>query len=389
LEAQRLEQRTNFDIEMMVELGYCSGIENYSRFFADRAPGETPYTLQDFFPDNSLTILDESHVTLPQIQGMYNGDRARKETLVEHGFRLPSALDNRPLKYDEFFKAQKQIIFTSATPSHRELELTKGVVVEQIIRPTGLLDPEVDIRETRGQIDDLVGEIRYRAKRRERVLVTTLTKRMAEDLTEYLTGLNIQVRYLHSDIATLERVQILRDLRLGEFDVLVGINLLREGLDLPEVSLVAVLDADKEGFLRSKTSLLQVAGRAARNIEGLVILYGDKITAAMQYLVDTTKQRRKVQAEFNKKHAITPKTIYKSVDEILISTAVADSMRHVNEVYVPRYDKDHLPETEKQMILIELRKAMLESAEKLEFEKAAKIRDEIDEFEKDLGITVS
>ena len=389
LEAQRLEQRTNFDIEMMVELGYCSGIENYSRFFADRAPGDTPYTLQDFFPDNSLTILDESHVTLPQIQGMYNGDRARKETLVEHGFRLPSALDNRPLKYDEFFKAQKQIIFTSATPSHRELELTKGVVVEQIIRPTGLLDPEVDIRETRGQIDDLVGEIRYRAKRRERVLVTTLTKRMAEDLTEYLTGLNIQVRYLHSDIATLERVQILRDLRLGEFDVLVGINLLREGLDLPEVSLVAVLDADKEGFLRSKTSLLQVAGRAARNIEGLVILYGDKITAAMQYLVDTTKQRRKVQAEFNKKHAITPKTIYKSVDEILISTAVADSIRHVDEVYVPRYDKDHLPETEKQMILIELRKAMLESAEKLEFEKAAKIRDEIDEFEKDLGIAVS
>ena len=292
LEAQRLEQRTNFDMEMMIELGYCSGIENYSRFFADRAPGETPYTLQDFFPDNSLTILDESHVTLPQIQGMYNGDRARKETLVEHGFRLPSALDNRPLKYDEFFKAQKQIIFTSATPSHREMELTQGVVVEQVIRPTGLLDPEVDIRETRGQIDDLVGEIRYRAKRKERVLVTTLTKRMAEDLTEYLTGLNIQVRYLHSDIATLERVQILRELRIGEFDVLVGINLLREGLDLPEVSLVAVLDADKQGFLRSKSALLQVAGRAARNIEGFVILYGDKITDAMQNLVDTTNQRR-------------------------------------------------------------------------------------------------
>jgi len=388
LEAQRLEQRTNFDMEMMIELGYCSGIENYSRFFADRAPGETPYTLQDFFPDNSLTILDESHVTLPQIQGMYNGDRARKETLVEHGFRLPSALDNRPLKYDEFFKAQKQIIFTSATPSHREMELTQGVVVEQVIRPTGLLDPEVDIRESRGQIDDLVGEIRYRAKRKERVLVTTLTKRMAEDLTDYLTGLNIQVQYLHSDIATLDRVQILRELRMGKFDVLVGINLLREGLDLPEVSLVAVLDADKEGFLRSKSALLQVAGRASRNIEGFVILYGDKITDAMKNLVDTTKQRRKIQADFNRKHGITPKTIYKSIDDILISTAVADSRQKKEDVYVPGYDKAHLPEADKQMILIELRKAMLESAEHLEFEKAAKIRDEIEEFEKDLGITV-
>ena len=388
LEAQRLEQRTNFDMEMMIELGYCSGIENYSRFFADRAPGETPYTLQDFFPDNSLTILDESHVTLPQIQGMYNGDRARKETLVEHGFRLPSALDNRPLKYDEFFKAQKQIIFTSATPSHRETELTQGVVVEQVIRPTGLLDPEVDIRESRGQIDDLVGEIRYRAKRKERVLVTTLTKRMAEDLTDYLTGLNIQVQYLHSDIATLDRVQILRELRMGEFDVLVGINLLREGLDLPEVSLVAVLDADKEGFLRSKSALLQVAGRASRNIEGFVILYGDKITDAMKNLVDTTKQRRKIQADFNRKHGITPKTIYKSIDDILISTAVADSRQKKEDVYVPGYDKAHLPEADKQMILIELRKAMLESAEHLEFEKAAKIRDEIEEFEKDLRITV-
>jgi excinuclease ABC subunit B len=388
LEAQRLEQRTNFDIEMMFELGYCSGIENYSRYFADRAPGDTPYTLQDFFPKNSLTILDESHVTLPQIQGMYNGDRARKETLVEHGFRLPSALDNRPLKYDEFFKAQKQIIFTSATPSHREMELTKGVVIEQIIRPTGILDPEVDIRESQGQIDDLVGEIRYRAKRNERILVTTLTKRMAEDLTDYLTGLNIRVKYLHSDIVTLDRVQILRELRMGEFDVLVGINLLREGLDLPEVSLVAVLDADKEGFLRSKSSLLQVAGRAARNIGGLVILYGDKTTDAMKYLVVTTYQRRKIQEKFNKDHDITPRTIYKSVDDILISTAVADSRQKKEDVYVPGYDKDLLPEAEKQMILIELRKAMLVSAEKLEFEKAASIRDEIEEFEKDLGITV-
>ena len=388
LEAQRLEQRTNFDIEMMIELGYCSGIENYSRIFANRKPGETPYTLQDFFPENSLTILDESHVTLPQIQGMYNGDRARKETLVEHGFRLPSALDNRPLTYNEFFKAQKQIIFTSATPSERELKLCKGIIIEQIIRPTGLLDPDVDIRETRGQIDDLIGEIRLRVKRKERTLVTTLTKRMAEDLTEYLTGLNIQVRYLHSDIDTLERVQILRELRIGEFDVLVGINLLREGLDLPEVSLVAVLDADKEGFLRSKSSLLQVAGRAARNEQGLVILYGNKLTDAMKNLVDTTDKRRKIQSKFNKKYGIKPKTIHKSVDEIITSTVVADSMTEEDDAYIPGYDTDHLPETEKQMILVELRKAMLETAEKLEFEKAAKIRDEIKKFEKELGVTV-
>ncbi len=388
LEAQRLEQRTNFDIEMMIELGYCSGIENYSRIFANRKPGETPYTLQDFFPENSLTILDESHVTLPQIQGMYNGDRARKETLVEHGFRLPSALDNRPLTYNEFFKAQKQIIFTSATPSERELKLCKGIIIEQIIRPTGLLDPDVDIRETRGQIDDLIGEIRLRVKRKERTLVTTLTKRMAEDLTEYLTGLNIQVRYLHSDIDTLERVQILRELRIGVFDVLVGINLLREGLDLPEVSLVAVLDADKEGFLRSKSSLLQVAGRAARNEQGLVILYGDKLTDAMKNLVYTTDKRRKIQSKFNKKYGIKPKTIHKSVDEIITSTVVADSMTEEDDVYIPGYDTDYLPETEKQMILVELRKAMLEAAEKLEFEKAAKIRDEIKKFEKELGVTV-
>ena len=388
LEAQRLEQRTNFAIDMMMELGYCPGIENYSRIFANRKPGETPYTLQDFFPENSLTILDESHVTLPQIQGMYNGDRARKETLVEHGFRLPSALDNRPLTYNEFFKAQKQIIFTSATPSERELKLCKGIIIEQIIRPTGLLDPDVDIRETRGQIDDLIGEIRLRVKRKERTLVTTLTKRMAEDLTEYLTGLNIQVRYLHSDIDTLERVQILRELRIGVFDVLVGINLLREGLDLPEVSLVAVLDADKEGFLRSKSSLLQVAGRAARNEQGLVILYGDKLTDAMKNLVYTTDKRRKIQSKFNKKYGIKPKTIHKSVDEIITSTVVADSMTEEDDVYIPGYDTDHLPETEKQMILVELRKAMLEAAEKLEFEKAAKIRDEIKKFEKELGVTV-
>ncbi|MAJ18400.1 MAG: excinuclease ABC subunit B [Euryarchaeota archaeon] len=389
LEAQRLEQRTNFDIEMMIELGYCSGIENYSRFFAGRSAGEKPYTLIDFFPEGFITILDESHVTLPQIQGMYNGDRSRKSTLVEHGFRLPSALDNRPLKYDEFHESQNQVIFTSATPSERELELCGGVVVEQVIRPTGLLDPEVDIRASKGQIDDLIGEIRLRAKKSERVLVTTLTKRMAEDLTDYLTSLNIRVRYLHSDIGTLERVQILRELRLGSFDVLVGINLLREGLDLPEVSLVAVLDADKEGFLRSKSSLLQVAGRAARNVSGLVILYGDRYTEAMSHLIDTSKERRMIQDEFNKKNNITPKTIFKSVDKILDSTSVANSLENKEDVFVPIVDKNQLPIEDKEMILEELRKAMLVAAEKLEFEKAARIRDEINEFETDLGLKTS
>jgi len=389
LEAQRLEQRTNFDIEMMIELGYCAGIENYSRFFSGRAPGEKPYTLIDFFPDDFLTILDESHVTLPQIQAMYNGDRARKTTLVEHGFRLPSALDNRPLKYDEFHCAQNQVIFTSATPSQRELEFCKGAIIEQVIRPTGLLDPEVDIRPSIGQIDDLIGEIRYRSSKKERVLITTLTKRSAEDLTEYLTSLSIRVRYLHSEIQTLERVHILRELRIGTFDVLVGINLLREGLDLPEVSLVAVLDADKEGFLRSKSSLLQVAGRAARNESGLVILYGDRKTEAMLHLVDTTKERRTIQKEFNKINNITPKTVYKSVDEILDSTAVADSMKGNDDVLLPVFDKGQITREDKEMILDELRKAMLTAAEDLEFEKAAKIRDEIVEFEKDLGLATA
>ena len=389
LEAQRLEQRTHFDLEMMIELGYCSGIENYSRFFSGRKVGEKPYTLIDFFAENFLTILDESHVTLPQIQAMFNGDRARKETLVEHGFRLPSALDNRPLKYDEFHSAQNQVIFTSATPSERELTLCKGVVIEQVIRPTGLLDPEVDIRETRGQIDDLVGEIRFREKRNERVLVTTLTKRMAEDLTEYFSGLNIRVRYLHSDIDTIERVRILRELRIGEFDVLVGINLLREGLDLPEVSLVAVLDADKEGFLRSKSSLLQVAGRAARNETGLVILYGDKKTEAMKHLLDTSKERRSVQKDFNKRNNIIPKTIFKSIDDIMVSTSVADSTKEYDDDSTPLTDLSDISDKDKEVILDELRKAMLNAAEELKFEKAAKIRDEIIAFEKDLGIAVS
>jgi len=384
LEAQRLEQRTNFDLEMMMEIGYCSGIENYSRYFSGRQEGERPFTLIDFFPENFMTIIDESHVTLPQIQGMYNGDRGRKEVLVEHGFRLPSALDNRPLKIEEFLDLQKQMLFVSATPADRELEMCNGIVVEQVIRPTGLLDPIVDVRETLGQIDDLIGEIRYRSKKNERVLITTITKRMSEDLTEYLRGLNLRVRYLHSDIETLERVQILRDLRLGEFDVLVGINLLREGLDLPEVSLVAVLDADKQGFLRSRSSLMQVAGRAARHEEGEVILYGDKITDAMDYLITETKRRRKVQETFNKNHGITPKSIYKSVDSIMQTTAVADSMsEEANDVKFPRKSMD-FDALDKQMAVEIMRKEMLIAAEKLEFEKAALLRNEIEKMEKEL-----
>ena len=384
LEAQRLEQRTNFDLEMMMEIGYCSGIENYSRYFAGRKEGERPFTLIDFFPDNFLTILDESHVSLPQIKGMYNGDRGRKTVLVEHGFRLPSALDNRPLKINEFMKLQNQIIFASATPADRELELCNGVVVEQVIRPTGLLDPIVDVRGTVGQIDVLIGEIRYRAKLNQRVLVTTITKRMAEDLTEYLRGLNLRVRYLHSDIQTLERVQILRDLRLGEFDVLVGINLLREGLDLPEVSLVVVLDADKQGFLRSKSALMQVAGRAARHERGEVILFGDKVTDAMDYLIKETKRRRKIQETFNKKHGITPKTIYKSVDNIMQTTVVADN--YSEQRYDTKFKRkgSDFDELDKQMAVEIMRQEMLEAAENLEFEKATHLRDEIDKMEKDL-----
>ena len=384
LEAQRLEQRTNFDLEMMMEIGYCSGIENYSRYFAGRKEGERPFTLIDFFPDNFLTILDESHVSLPQIKGMYNGDRGRKTVLVEHGFRLPSALDNRPLKINEFMKLQNQIIFASATPADRELELCNGVVVEQVIRPTGLLDPIVDVRGTVGQIDVLIGEIRYRAKLNQRVLVTTITKRLAEDLTEYLRGLNLRVRYLHSDIQTLERVQILRDLRLGEFDVLVGINLLREGLDLPEVSLVVVLDADKQGFLRSKSALMQVAGRAARHERGEVILFGDKVTDAMDYLIKETKRRRKIQETFNKKHGITPKTIYKSVDNIMQTTVVADN--YSEQRYDTKFKRkgSDFDELDKQMAVEIMRQEMLEAAENLEFEKATHLRDEIDKMEKEL-----
>ena len=315
---------------MMLEVGYCSGIENYSRYFSDREPGDRPYTLIDFFPSDFLTIIDESHVTLPQIKGMYNGDRSRKEVLVEHGFRLPSALDNRPLQINEFLPLQNQIVHVSATPGDKELELCGGEIIEQIIRPTGLLDPKVEVRKTEGQIDDIIGEVRERANKNERTLITTLTKRMSEDLCDYLRGVNLRVRYLHSDIDSLERVKILRDLRLGEFDILVGINLLREGLDLPEVSLVVVLDADKQGFLRSHTSLMQVAGRAARHQDGRVILYADKISDAMKYLISETQRRRKIQGKYNEKKGITPSTISKSIENILSSTSVADSFQYDN-----------------------------------------------------------
>ena len=384
LEAQRLEQRTNFDLEMMLEVGYCSGIENYSRYFSDRKAGERPYTLIDFFPSDFLTIIDESHVTLPQIKGMYNGDRARKEVLVEHGFRLPSALDNRPLQINEFFPLQNQIIHVSATPADKELELCGGEVIEQIIRPTGLLDPKVEVRKTEGQIDDIIGEVRLRANKNERILITTLTKRMSEDLCEYLRGVNLRVRYLHSDIDSLERVKILRDLRLGEFDILVGINLLREGLDLPEVSLVIVLDADKQGFLRSNTSLMQVAGRAARHQDGSVILYANKISDAMQHLINETKRRRKIQETYNKEKGITPTTIYKSTKNILSSTSVADSFQYDNHDNFVNRKGDDFSNMDKKLALDMMRKEMLEASDELEFEKAAKLRDEIKKLEKEL-----
>ena len=384
LEAQRLEQRTNFDLEMMMEVGYCSGIENYSRYFSGRKPGERPFTLIDFFPDDFMTIIDESHVSLPQIQAMYNGDRSRKEVLVEHGFRLPSALDNRPMKIEEFHAKQNQVIYVSATPAHREMEIAKGVVVEQVIRPTGLLDPMVEVRGTHGQIDDLIVEIRTRSERNERTLVTTLTKRMAEDLSEFLRGVNLRVRYLHSEIATLERVQILRDLRLGEFDVLVGINLLREGLDLPEVSLVAVIDADKQGFLRSRSALMQVAGRAARHINGQVILYGDRISDAMDYLIKESTRRRKIQEKFNKKHGIIPKSVYKSTDQIMGSTTVADSIHEQgSDSYVSRKGDD-FSKMDQRLAVDMMRQEMFEAAENLDFERAAQLRDEITKIEKEL-----
>jgi len=386
LEEQRISQRTNFDIEMIQEIGYCSGIENYSRYFDGRKEGERPFTLIDFFPEDFLTVIDESHVTLPQIQAMYGGDRKRKDNLIDYGFRLPSAYDNRPLKSDEFSTLQNQVIYASATPSHRELELSQGAITELINRPTGLIDPELMIRPSAGQIDDLISEIKIRSLKDERCLVTTLTKKMAEDLSEYLSSVGLRVRYLHSEVKTIERVKILRDLRLGDFDVLVGINLLREGLDLPEVSLVAILDADKEGFLRSKSSLVQTAGRAARHEQGKVILYADKITDSMKYLIDETDRRRKIQMKYNKENNITPKTVKKSVEEIMQSTRVAESYRD-SEIEVKRdVATDKFLMEDKKIVVEMIREEMLEAAENLEFEKAAKLRDEMNKLEKEIKL---
>jgi excinuclease ABC subunit B len=377
LEAQRLEQRTNFDLEMIQEIGYCSGIENYSRHISGREPGQPPCTLIDFFPDDFLCIIDESHQTIPQLHSMYNGDYSRKKVLVEHGFRLPSALDNRPFKFDEFMNKMNQMVFVSATPSEYEISLSEGVVVDQIIRPTGLIDPEIVVRPTKNQIDDLIEEIHQRTENNERVLVLTLTKRMSEDLTDYLQTLNIRVKYLHSEIDSLERVDILRDLRLSEFDVLVGINLLREGLDLPEVSLVAILDADKEGFLRSEVALLQIAGRAARNVNGKVIFYADNMTRSMKKTMEETERRRKKQLKYNKRHNITPKTIYKTMDEIIQTTSVAD-VRERYKIKKQIREFEYLDKLTGLDLIQKLEKEMKEAATNLEFERAAKLRDEIE-----------
>jgi len=377
LEAQRLEQRTRYDLEMMREMGFCSGIENYSRHLTLRPPGSTPYTLLDYFGDDFLIVIDESHVTVPQIRGMYNGDQARKQVLVDHGFRLPSAMDNRPLKFDEFEKHMKNVIYVSATPGPYELEQTKEVV-EQIIRPTGLLDPTIDVRPIEGQIDDLIGEIRKRVERNERVLVTTLTKKMAEDLTDYLKEIGIKVTYLHSEIKTLERIEIIRDLRLGKHEVLVGINLLREGLDIPEVSLVAILDADKEGFLRSERSLIQTIGRAARNANGHVIMYADKVTKSMEIAINETKRRRSIQEQYNKEHGIVPKTIQKEIRDVIRATYAAEDQPVYEAEKAPKLDK--LSKKEKEKVIEQMEKEMKEAAKALDFERAAELRDLIFEL---------
>lgn len=403
LEAQRLEQRTRYDIEMMQEMGYCSGIENYSRHMSERKAGEAPYTLIDYFPDDFLIMVDESHVTIPQVRAMYNGDRARKESLIEYGFRLPSALDNRPLKFDEFVERINQIVYVSATPGPYEMEVETNVA-EQIIRPTGLLDPSIEIRPIKGQMDDLLGEIHKRATKNERVLVTTLTKKMAEDLTEFLKEMGVRVRYLHSDIVTIERAEIIRDLRAGVFDVLVGINLLREGLDMPEVSLVAILDADKEGFLRSDTAMIQTIGRAARNVNGHVIMYADRVTGSMQRAMDETDRRRAVQEAYNIKHHITPKSVSKDVKELIELTKIEEDMvtdgkdfspkkvkkksstsgmDHGHEPYAQDADATKVAEITAEELynkIEELDRQMKAAAKQLEFEKAAKLRDQLGEL---------
>ena len=384
LEAKRLKERTEFDLEMMRELGYCSGIENYSRYFDRRRPGDRPFCLIDYFPDDYLLIIDESHVTVPQVRAMWGGDRSRKANLVDYGFRLPSALDNRPLTFNEFEALLNQVVYVSATPSEYELRKSEGVVVEQIIRPTGLLDPEIDVRPSKTQIDDLLEEIDERVKKKERVLVTTLTKRMAEELTKFLERASVKCRYIHSEVATLDRVEILRELRLGVFDVLVGVNLLREGLDLPEVSLVAILDADKEGFLRNERSLVQTIGRAARNANGRVIMYADTITESMQQAIDETNRRRKIQMDYNKANNITPKTILRTKDSILGQTKVADSKKSVKKYYVENEEASlaadpvvaYLSLEEMTKLADKTRKEMERAAKELEFMEAARLRDE-------------
>lgn len=384
LEAQRLEQRTRYDLELLAEMGFCPGIENYSRHLTGRKPGEPPPTLLNYFPDNFLLFIDESHVSIPQIGGMYRGDRSRKETLVEFGFRLPSALDNRPLNFEEFESFSNQTIYVSATPAQYEIEKSGRVIVEQVIRPTGLMDPEVLIRPARSQVDDLLEEIRKRTEKDERVLVTTLTKRMAEDLTDYYQDLNVRVRYLHSGIETIERVEIIRDLRKGAFDVLVGINLLREGLDLPEVSLVAILDADKEGFLRSARSLIQTMGRASRNVNGTVILYADSTTQSMKQAIDETNRRRRLQAAFNKKHRITPRTIIKSLGTPLVQVYDAD---YVTVPLVAEREEGYVAVSEIPRLVEKLKKEMRGAAANLEFEKAAELRDRIHGLqEREIGL---
>lgn len=370
-EAHRLEQRTRYDLEMLAEVGYCKGIENYSRHLTGREPGEPPYTLLDFFPEDYLIIIDESHMTIPQLHAMYAGDRSRKDSLVEHGFRLPSAYDNRPLTFDEFITRVNQVIFTTATPGPFELEVSQQVV-EQVVRPTGLIDPAIEVRPTQGQIDDLLHEINLRVEKNQRVLVTTLTKRMAEDLTDYLLESGVKVRYLHSDVVTLERMEIIRDLRLGEFDVLVGINLLREGLDLPEVSLVTILDADKEGFLRSQRSLIQTIGRAARNVEGRVIMYADTITDSMRQAIDETNRRRQIQQKYNKDHNITPQTVQKAIRDVIEATSVAEKM----EEYLPKEKSiKAMSAAELRQWVTELEAKMHAAARQLAFEEAAQWRD--------------
>ena len=384
LEAQRIESRTNFDLEMMLEMGTCPGIENYSRYTSGREPGERPACLLDFFPEDFLMIVDESHVTLPQLHGMYKGDRSRKETLVQHGFRLPSAIDNRPLRFEEWRSLLNQVVFVSATPGDYELEQSGGVVTEQIIRPTGLVDPPIDVRPVRGQVDDLLAEIRERAERNERVLVTTLTKRMAEDLSEYFQSVGVKVRYMHADIDAIERMEILRALRLGRIDVLVGINLLREGLDLPEVSLVAILDADKEGFLRNARSLIQTVGRAARNVNGRAILYADTITGSMRVCLDETGRRRRVQIAHNERHGIVPQTIRKSIEQIELSTRVADA-RDKPVAKVAESAPGYTDEVDSEAFVKILEEEMAKAAEALDFERAAALRDQLFDLKAAVG----